>query len=476
MKSDAMKRYQAITSAVRKEITAAVGPDNVCREGPQSGGCGRNASYARGYPEMTVRVQRLEQIQRLLHIAHGHPFPVISRGAGTGLTGGCMTTCGGVLLSLAEMNRIHSIDPVDMIAEVEPGVITRDLREAAELRRLYYPPDPAALDQSTVGGNAATNAAGPACVKYGSTQNFILGLEAVLPGGEVIHTGVKTRKGVVGYDLTRLLAGSEGTLAVITGLTLRLIPRPAAVAGLAVFYENAYDAMAAVCTVMGGGSLPSAVAWMDHNSLQHIGDQLPFKVSGAQTCLAIFELDGSAAQITAEIEDSKALFREHGAAAVLPVVNACERSRLWALYRRAALRVKESADVAVPIGRIAELTEALPAIEARYALNIFTVGHAGDGDMHLRLSVAGADCPRRIESCLREIFERVSALDGTFAGGHGMGAAGRRLLPTALSAENIRLHRGIKAIFDPNRILNPDRIFFDETSDAGQGPAGRFNP
>ena len=462
-----MTQYHPITPGIRKEIADAVGPENVLEQGPALEEYDHDASDVCCLPELVVRVRRPEEIQRLLRLANRHRFPVIPRGAGTGLAGGCLSVCGGVVMSLAEMNRIRRIDTADMIAEVEPGVITRDLREAARAQGLFYPPDPASLDESTIGGNAATNAGGPACVKYGTTQSYILGLEAVLPNGEMIRTGVQTRKGVVGYDMTHLIVGAEGTLAVITGLTLRLIPHPEAVVGFAAVFEDLHTSMQAVTAVMVRGHLPSAVEFMDHKCLQRVGDLLPFQVTGEKSCLVIFELDGPAAQIAAEIEGVKDFFRKSGAAHILSAPDEEKRRQMWEVRRQVSLRVKEEArlyapeDVAVPVSRIADLVDALPELETRYDLEIFTFGHAGDGNIHMSLCSPSPDNPERVDACLKEIFTLVLSMGGTISGEHGIGSSKKKFLPMELSAENIRLQRGVKALFDPNMILNPGKIFPD---------------
>ena len=235
-------------------------------------------------------------MQKLIALANEYGFAVTPRGAGTGLAGGCLSVQGGVILSLEEMNRLLLVDEKNLIAVVEPGVITENLKNAAREKGLFYPPDPAGLDKSTIGGNAATNAGGPACVKYGTTRDYILGLEVVLPNGRFIRTGVKTRKGVVGYDLTQLMVGSEGTLGVITALTLKLIPHPEAVAGMAVIFPDMQSATRAVGEVMGRGYLPFAIEFMDYHCLDLVQDQLPFAVSGSEAML-IMEMDGPLGQV-----------------------------------------------------------------------------------------------------------------------------------------------------------------------------------
>ncbi|MCP4692844.1 MAG: FAD-binding protein, partial [Desulfobacterales bacterium] len=269
-----------------------MGPDRVVADRAVLREYDRDASDLRAVPRVMVIARDAERISRLLTLANKHGFPVVPRGAGTGLAGGCLTLGGGVLLSLKEMNRIKKIDATNLTADVEPGVITAHLREAAKEKGLFYPPDPASLNESTIGGNAATNAGGPSCLKYGVTRAYVLGLEAVLPTGEIIRAGVKTRKGVVGYDLAHLLVGSEGTLAVITGLTLKLIPHPPAVRCMCATFPDLPSAMRAVTAIQVRGCLPSAIEFMDHKCLERASDLLPFKRPGPGASLLIIEVDG----------------------------------------------------------------------------------------------------------------------------------------------------------------------------------------
>ena len=243
------------------------------------------------------------------------------------------------------------IDPVNLIAEADPGVITLTLRQEAEKKGLFYPPDPAGMDKSTVGGNAATGAGGPACVKYGTTKDYVLALEVVLPSGDIIQTGVKTRKGVVGYDLTHLLVGSEGTLGIITGLTLKLIPKPPAVAGLAAAFPDLPTAMAAVTDVMGRGHLPSAIEFMDYKCLKLMHDLMPFSVPGEKAALLIVETDGPGEQIAREIEILGRILKEDGAVWQVQAKNDEERDRLWEARRQISLSIHDASALYMSEGR-----------------------------------------------------------------------------------------------------------------------------
>jgi len=351
-------------------------------------------------------------------------------------------------------------------AEVEPGTLTKTLRDAAQSKGLFFPPDPAGMDQSTIGGNAATNAGGPSCVKYGTTKDYVLGLEVVLPSGRLIKTGTRTRKGVVGYDLTQLLVGSEGTLGIITGLILKLIPFPEAVSGTSAVFNDLPVAMGAVTKILTSGHLPSAIEFLDAKCLSLVNDLLPFKVPGEKSTLLIIELDGAPEQIRHEIDVIGKICEDVGATYLLPAPDKEERELIWEMRRQVSLRIHDNSalyipeDVAVPLGKIPALVaELLPKFEAEYGLKIYAFGHAGDGNIHLNITAQSRDNMPRVEKGVQNILARVIRMGGTISGEHGIGEAKKQYLPMELSAESIRLQTEIKNVFDPNMVLNPGKIF-----------------
>ncbi len=424
----------------------------------------RDASDLRAVPAVMVIGRSAEQIGRLLALANRRGFPVVPRGAGTGLAGGCLTLGGGVLLSMKEMNRIQAIDTTNLVAEVEPGVIAGRLREAAREKGLFYPPDPASLNESTIGGNAATNAGGPSCLKYGVTRDYVLGLEAVLPSGEIIRAGVKTRKGVVGYDLAHLLVGSEGTLAVITGLTLKLIPHPPAVRCMCAAFPSLPSAMRAVTAIQVRGCLPSAIEFMDHKCLARADDLLPFPSPGRDASLLIIEVDGVEEWIAREIRSIGDICKEFGAADALVAGTEGEREKIWEMRRQTSSRIHDAApvyipeDVVVPIARIADLVGALPSFEKKYGLEIYAFGHAGDGNIHLNITAPARDYPG-LDACVLALLELVVRMDGAISGEHGIGHAKKEFLPLELSPTSIDLQKGVKKLFDPANIMNTGKVF-----------------
>jgi D-lactate dehydrogenase (cytochrome) len=414
-------------------------------------------------PEAVFFPADAAEVSRLLVLAGRHGFAVTPRGAGTGLAGGCLASEGGVVLDLTRMARIVNLDTANLCAVVEAGVVTKTLREAARAVGLFYPPDPASLATCTLGGNAATNAGGPACVKYGVTRDYVLGLTAVLPDGEIIRAGTATRKGVVGYDLTGLFVGSEGTLGVITELTLKLIPHPREVRAAAALFPDARAAVAAVAAVMAGGLSPCALELMDRACLGIVQELLPFAVPGPQAALLLFEADGDPDQAARDIGRMEAVCRDGGALAVLPAADASKREALWDIRRQISTRIHESApyylseDVAVPIARIPDLIDALPALGARHGLAVYAFGHAGDGNIHVNIT-GEAGARDRALALARDLIAAVLALGGTMSGEHGIGLAKRPFIDMELSPRSIALQQAVKAAFDPAGVMNPGKI------------------
>ncbi len=446
------------------EIEKAAGAENVVLDPEVLKKHDRDASFLRATPDVMVMARSAEQIGRLLKLANARKFPVTPRAGGTGLAGGCLPVFGGVVLNMSSMNRIKAIDTRNLVAEVEPGVITKDLRDAARAKGLFYPPDPAGMDRSTIGGNAATSAGGPSCLKYGTTKDYILGLEAVLPSGEIVRTGTRTRKGVVGYDLTHLFVGSEGTLGIITELVLKLIPHPPAAKTIGAVFGDIREAMAAVAEIQVRGHLPAAIEFMDAGCLQLVKDLLPFEAPGENAALVIVEVDGSEDQTLASLAAIGQVLRQTGASDIMEAWDEARRDAVWAARRQISLRIKEAAvfnvaeDIAVPIGSIADLVEALPEAEKEFGVKLFAFGHAGDGNIHVNITAPRKEHPG-VDDCIRSLFKITLGMGGTISGEHGIGFAKRSFLGMELSPASMELQKGIKRLFDPNMILNPGKLF-----------------
>jgi glycolate oxidase len=369
---------------------------------------------------------------------------------------------------MARMNRIVTIDEANLLAVVEPNVINGDLQRAVEAVGLFYPPDPASLDVSSIGGNVAECAGGPRAFKYGTTKRYVLALEAVLPTGEIVRTGSKAVKNVVGYDLTQLLVGSEGTLAIITEITLRLIPKPPARATLAASFASLRYAVDAVSALIARRAIPAAIELIDQDSLlavqAHVGRAV---VPAEATALLIVECDGTPAAVEEEIARVAAACNDTGAIDVRRAATDAERDEIWHVRRQVSLALKASGllkvnhDVVVPRGRVPELFDVIADLKRRHALRVASFGHAGDGNIHVNLMVNRDDEAERARASAaeRELFERVVGLEGSISGEHGIGFAKARYLPIELSVETIGLMKRVKTAFDPNNILNPGKIF-----------------
>lgn len=456
---------QRLTPEVIAVLREVLGDEVVSTHPDKLNECAEDASHTRGFPSAVVRARHEEQVVRLMECANRFRFPVTPRGQGTGLAGGASPVHGGVVLDLSAMNRILTIDPVNLIAVVEPGVITAELKRAAKAHGLYYPPDPASIETCSIGGNAATNAGGPSCVKYGVTRDYVLGMHVVLPTGALIRTGVRTRKGVVGYDLTRLIVGSEGTLGVITQLILKLIPHPPALTTLVALFPDMSRAMSAVSGILTAGLVPSALEFLDRRCLELVGDLLPFQEAQGAGSFLLVEADGHPHVISQEIERMGHACLEHGAWEVLMAPDAAKRERMWSVRREVSLRIEHSAavyipeDVVVPLGEIAGFVQCIPEMEKRFDLKIYCFGHAGDGNIHLNITACEGSRAERVEEGVRALLAEVVHRGGTISGEHGVGVAKQRYLPMELEPESIRLQMAIKRVFDPNFVLNPGKIF-----------------
>jgi glycolate oxidase len=417
-------------------------------------------------PDLVVLPATTEEVSAVARLCHEHRVPLVVRGAGTGYTGGAVPTQGGVVLSMERLNRILEIDEINLLAIVEPNVITGDLQRAVEAVGLFYPPDPASLDSSSLGGNVAECAGGPRAFKYGTTKRYVLALEAVLPGGEIIHTGSKAVKNVVGYDLTQLLVGSEGTLAIITKITLRLIPRPPARATIAASFPGVEQAVDAVTALLYERVVPAAIELIDADSLRAAEQHAGREIMGGETLLLV-ECDGIPAAVEDEIGRVKRACGAAGALEVRRSTGDAERDDLWAIRRQVSLALRATGlhkvnhDVVVPRGRIPELFDVVEEIRRRFDLKIACFGHAGDGNIHVNFMFPGddTDARARAKTAERVLFERVVELEGSISGEHGIGFAKAAYLSLELDAAQIALLKRVKAAFDPHGILNPGKIF-----------------
>jgi len=460
-----MPEYTSLTPEIIEEIREALGSRCLIEDPEKIRDFGKDASELHHGAELVVEATSSDQIEDLLRLANRHRFPVTPRGLGTGVAGGAVPLFGGVVLSLAKMNRIISIERENLTATVEPGLLNLDLKNAVQKENLFYPPDPASLDTCSIGGNAATNAGGPSCVKYGTTKDYVLGIEAVLPSGKKINAGVQTRKGVVGYDLLHLIVGSEGTLGVITKLILKLIPQPPAITTMVALFSRLTSAMEGVTNILVRGHIPCAIEYLDRRCLDLVGELLPYGEKEETGVFLLVETDGAPDVIGREIEEMGTICMESGAINVIMAPDSIKRSRMWEIRREVALRIEDYSpvyipeDVVVPIGKIAELVACFPEFEKDFAMKIFSFGHAGDGNIHLNITAESEKERKNVEEGVRLLLRKVIAMGGTISGEHGIGIAKKPFLSMELSAESIRLQKEIKRIFDPLHILNPGKIF-----------------
>lgn len=424
---------------------------------------GYDNSRRQAQPDAVVFPTEHAQVVQLVRACRAARTPLIARGRGTNTTGATVPVDGGVVVSFERMNRIVRIDSDNRLAVVEPGVLNGDLQAAMAEHGFFWPPDPTSSPYCTIGGNLACNAAGPRAVKYGSCRENTLALRGVTGAGEEFRCGVNTTKGAVGYDLTRLLIGAEGTLAIITEATLKLTPKPAATATLAASYADVAAATAAVARLMAQPIVPCALEFMDDEALRlartHAGDAIP--EAGA---LLIVETDGDPSDLARAIDALATAARGAGLIALRTAADARETESLWAARRALspALRTispdKINEDVVVPVSRLPELIAALRAIAKRYAIPIVNFGHAGNGNIHVNLLPRDAQECARAEAALPEVFATVIALGGTLSGEHGIGLAKRDFLDRALDPVALALMHRIKAQFDPDGILNPGKL------------------
>ncbi|MEW6721021.1 MAG: FAD-linked oxidase C-terminal domain-containing protein [Thermodesulfobacteriota bacterium] len=434
-----------------------------------------DATRKKFLPDAVAFPENAEEVRRIVGLANLHRFPVVPRGAGTGFSGGSLPVHGGLVLSLERMDRILAIDAANLYAVVEPGVVTGTLKDAVRKAGLFYPPDPASLNFSTVGGNIAECAGGMCAVKYGVTRDYVLALEAVLGTGELVRTGVITMKGVVGYDLTRMLVGSEGTLGIVTKATLRLIPHPETVTTLLALFPDNRRSADAVNAIVAARVTPSAMEMMDRTAIDCVRETIPVDLPEGTRSALLIEVDGGELSAARDADRLEEACRSCGAIEVRRASDARGRDELWKLRRSIspALRrvgaVKMNEDVVVPRSRLADMFDFLADLSARKRVTIVNFGHAGDGNVHVNIMISGTDLEeyRRAEEAVEEVFRGTLAFGGTITGEHGVGIVKAPFLEMEVGPAGVSVMKRLKECFDPNGILNPGKIFMEEKA----GPA-----
>lgn len=432
---------------------------------------GYDNSRRQAMPDAVALPASREQVVALVRACRAHRVPVIARGRGTNTTGASVPTSGGVVVSFERMNRILAIRPGDRCAVVEPGVLNGDLQRALKPHGLFWPPDPTSADFSTIGGNLACNAGGPRAVKYGASRDNVLALSAVTGTGELIHCGSATTKGATGYDLQRLLVGSEGTLALIVEATLKLTPLPAARRALRALYRDVDAAAAAVARLMAQPVTPSMLEFMDDHAVRLARAQMRASSGGTDIpehagALLMIEADGDAHMLPHALEALSAAARGDGCLDVEPAADEVARERLWAARKALSPALRNLApgkineDVVVPVSRIPELVAGVQSLSREAGLPIVCFGHAGNGNLHVNLMYDPADPAQneRAHAAMAHVFALTLSLGGTLSGEHGIGLAKRDFMPQAVDASTLAMMRAVKAAFDPDGILNPGKL------------------
>jgi len=464
-------------AAAADELRSAVSPERVSLDPDRLLPYGHDESELGDYPpEILVHALSAEEVRRVFAVARKHRLPVVPSSARSGKTGGILALRGGIGLSLERMDRILEINVADSIARVQPGVVLARFQAEVERNGLFYPPDPNSLDTCMLGGNVAENSGGPRCVKYGVTRDYVLGLEVVLPTGEILRTGRRTWKGVAGYDVTGLLVGSEGTLAVVTEITVKLLPLPRHVCTALVVFRSVLDAAQAVSRVLAAGVLPRCLELIDDVCVQACAKAAPFHFPAEAGAALLVETDGNdPEQVFAEIVRAAELVQGDAAGEVIVAQNESQRREIWETRKFLSVSLKAlhpyklSEDVAVPRSRIPEMIRLSREIGVRHGLLVATYGHAGDGNLHCNVLYDRPEEKHRVEAAVADILRAAVDLGGTITGEHGVGLSKRDFLEYEQGSDLVALQRRLKAAFDPDGLLNPGKIFPEHRARDGAG-------
>src|ERR1051325_100453 len=422
--------------------------------------------FAAHLPEAVALPRNTESVSKILSFANRNSIPVTPRGAGYGYVGGCVPVRGGIVLSLERLHRIKEISTDDFVAIVQPNVLTGQLQDAVEAKGLFYPPDPASRADCSIGGNIATNAGGPRCLKYGVTRDYVLGLEVVLADGTVVRLGSRTHKNKSGFDLWRFFVGSEGMLGVITEATLKLLPLPPYRAALGIGFASMKAATEAIRKIFAAGFLPSGLELADSFTLAAAHKRTGSKRLSGCNAHIIVGLDGQRDSVRGELKSLEKILRSARPLFIDRAFGAAQSEKIWQLRREFSYALRDTGltklneDIVVPRGRLEDLFKFTAAMQKKFKLPIACFGHAGDGNIHVNVMVDREDraAERRSEEALDELFRGILDLGGVITGEHGIGIAKQRWWPLAASEEVRALHRTIKRALDPNGILNPGKF------------------
>jgi glycolate oxidase len=457
----------ALTNTAFKKLQKIVGKSSCSRKKEDLVCYAYDATAHTYLPDAVCFPGNTKDVSAILNLANQEGFFVIPRGSGSGMTGGSLAVSGGVILVMARFSRILEIDKGNLIAHVEPGVVTGHFHRAVEKERLFYPPDPASSEFATLGGNMAECAGGPRAVKYGVTRDYVLGLEAVLPTGEIIHTGVQTSKGVVGYDLTRLLIGSEGTLGIITEMTLRLLPLPEAVKAMTAVFDKLETAAETVSEVIRCGIIPRTIEFMDNASIRCAESRLKIGLPVEAEALLLIEVDGKVDETDVTLKQLKTVCMSMGAKDIRIAETKEEADNLWkarkaispALFQFAPDKINE--DIVVPRTKIPDLVRKINSLREETGLIMVSFGHAGDGNIHFNIMLDKKNKTelKKAEYAIDVLFDYTLELGGTISGEHGVGITKAAYIEKEIGSVELKLMKKIKKVFDPKGILNPGKIF-----------------
>ena len=458
-----------LSAQILQNLKDIVGAANVSNSSTDRITHSFDATQQQFLPEVVVHADTSEQVRRIVSLANAEKIPILPRGAGSGFTGGSLPIKGGIVLVLTRMNRILEIDTDNLIAVVEPGVITGRLQREVERLGLFYPPDPASKDFCTLGGNVAECAGGPRCVKYGVTRDYVLGLTVVTPTGEIIHTGGRTMKNVVGYDLTRLFVGSEGTLGIVTEIILRLLPKPEARKTMLVAFETIDGAAQAVSAIIRGKIIPTTLEFMDESAIDCVRQATPLDLPPACRAVLIIEVDGDQEVLDGQVRRILAIIQPLGVLETRVAATNAESEAIWQVRRSISPSLRRlnpdkfNEDIVVPRSKVPDMIRALEAISIRYGVPIINFGHAGDGNIHVNVMVdlKESGMEEKVQQALNDLFRTTVALGGSVSGEHGIGTAKAPYIGMELDRATLTTMQTIKKALDPNNIMNPGKIFLD---------------
>ena len=456
-----------ISKSILRDLSLIVGREHLITSHDVLSEYASDGTRLEFLPDAVAFPRTSDEVSLILRLATREGFPVIPRGAGTGMSGGALPVNGGLIMAMDRFDRIVTIDQDNLICKVEPAVVTALLQKEVERVGLFYPPDPASADKSTIGGNVAECAGGLRAVKYGVTRDYVMGLTMVLPTGEVMKAGVETMKGVAGYDLVRLVVGSEGTLAVVTEITLRLVPKPDAKKTMVAFFRDISSALGAVSTIIRRRIIPSILEFMDRLCLDCVREDLGISIPREAGAMLLIEVDGYETAVREEYRMVESLCQECACVRFQSASDKDEEEKLWearrsvspSLYRLRPHKISE--DIVVPRSRLAEMVTYLHDSGDRYGFPVPVFGHAGDGNMHVNIMLDKND-PLEMEKAgtfLKILFDKVIEVGGTITGEHGIGITKAPYLGMEISRDGLVLMKRIKEAFDPRGILNPGKIF-----------------